>query len=106
MLRFMTWKRWKFVFSHAIVAMVISYTMQFVFGAGLIEANVTGLLFLVAKEIGEFTGKKKAAGTFVNDFAGNVAEIKDALDDKWQLMQTVGASLISVGLQYLIQNFL
>lgn len=106
MLNFMTWKRWNFIFSHALVAMTISYTMQFVFGAGIIEANITGLMFLVAKEIGEFIGKAKAAGTFVNDFKGNAAEIKDALDDRWQWMQTFGASFISVGLQYLISVIL
>jgi len=104
MFTFMNWKRWEFVFLHATVATAISYAMQFVFGSGILEGSVTGLLFLVAKEIGEFTGKAKAAGTFVNDFKGNAAEIKDALDDKWQIMQTVGASLISLGLQYMFAH--
>jgi len=89
------WKRTKFVLSHAAVATIIASFMIFILGTSFLQGQFTGLLWLVAKEFGEFVGKAKAAGAYKNNLKGNIAELRDALDDKWQLWQTVGAALIS-----------
>lgn len=90
------WKRVGFVLTHALTATIISRLMMVILGSSLIEGTVAALLFLIGKEFGEFVGKAKAKGVFVNDVAGNLAELKDALDDPWQLWQTVGAAVIGL----------
>lgn len=99
------WKRIKFVLSHAADVEVITLFMLLL-GASMLQGTVTGLFFLIGKEFGEFVGKAKASGTFVNNFAGNLAELKDALDDKWQLWQTVGAATISAIVNAFVYHFI
>jgi hypothetical protein len=101
-------KRWLFVLGHAATAVVVSliliYTNKF-FGP-FIAAVVGATLCLIFKEFGEIVGKKKAAGTFENNFNGNKEAFIDAIDDKWQLMQTVGAAAIGVIFIVLFKAFL
>lgn len=87
------WVRVRFVLLHAVVAGVVTglaHLVYLVFGAFGVSV-FAGLVWLVGKEFGEIAGKRKAAGTFENDFNGNKEVFLQAIGSVWQLWQTVGA---------------